>query len=172
MGEEEKAPETEGAEAVEEPKSFFSKKNLIILLALVTVLLGVALFVVFKVIKPMVATDATEQIEVESIGKSGPGIIFPLDVDFIVNVAGSGATRYLRVAIAFEVEDSAVQTEVKDRLTQITDLVIMILASKKMEQLDSVTARDNLKRDILNRVNDVLKRGSVVNVYFTDFVIQ
>ncbi|MBN1522363.1 MAG: flagellar basal body-associated FliL family protein [Candidatus Aureabacteria bacterium] len=169
MGEEEKAPVAEGAE---EKKSLFSKKNLLILLILVVILLIVSIFIVFKVIKPLVVGDATQQIDVESIGKKGTGIIFSLDSDFIVNVAGTGATRYLRVAIAFEVEDAATESEIKDRTTQLRDMIILTLGTKKMEQLDSVAARDELKRELLNKVNDLLKSGNVVNIFFTDFVIQ
>ena len=114
MGEEEKAA-AEAAEAAEEKKSLFSKKNLLILLVLVVVLLGITLFIVFKVVAPMFEGDATQEIDVESIGKASAGIIFPLDKEgFIVNVAGTGATRYLRVAIAFEVEDGSTQTEITE----------------------------------------------------------
>ena len=174
MGEEEKAAAAaEAAEAAEGKKSLFTKKNLIILLALVVILLGVSVFIVFKVVKPLLEDDATRQIEIESIGKKDVGIIYEMEGDgFIVNVAGTGATRYLRLALAFEVEDTATQGELVKREVEVKDLILMVLGTKKMEQLDSIAARDELKREILNRLNDKLKSGNILNVFFTDFVIQ
>jgi len=171
MGEEEKAPEV-AAEA-EGSKSFFSKKNIIILVSLVVVLLLVSLFVVFKLIKPMVDEgEESEQVDIEAIGKKGTGVPYEFKEEFIVNVAGTGATRYLRVRIALELEDSATLSEVEDRVTQIRDLIIIVVGTKKIHQLDSIEMRNDIKKEILNGINDVLRNGHVTNVFFTDFVIQ
>ena len=173
MGDEEKNQEGQAQEQTEEKKGFLTKKNLIILIGLVIVLLVVSLFIVFKVLKPMVVEENEAQnIDVEKIGKKAAGIVVPLDDEFVVNVAGTGCTRYLRVKIAFEVEDEGTQNEIKDRMVQIRDMIITTLGTKKLEQLDNVVARDELKREILNKMNDLLKNGNVLNVYFTDFVVQ
>ncbi|MCK5708807.1 MAG: flagellar basal body-associated FliL family protein [Candidatus Aureabacteria bacterium] len=172
MGEEEKTPEVE-QEGAEGKKSFFSKKNIIILGGLAALLLVVSLVVVLFVIKPMFAKEEqADDVDIESIGKKSAGVIYEVKDEFIVNVAGTGATRYLKVALAFEVEDGGTQSEMGDRITEIRDLVIIILGTKKLDQLDNIAARDEIKREILNKVNDILKSGHALNVFYTDFVIQ
>jgi flagellar FliL protein len=172
MGEEEKTPAAAPAEgAAAEKKSLFSGKNLIILGVLVLVLLGASVFVVFKVIKPMVAGDQADQA-LDSMKKKEAGIIFSLDPEFVVNVAGTGANRYLRVSISIEVNDLLAQQEISKRGTQLRDTIIQTLGAKKMEQLDNVSSREELKREILNKINDMLQNRNVTDIYFTDFVIQ
>jgi flagellar protein FliL len=172
MGEEEKK---EGAAAEQKPekKSFLSKKNIIILGGLFVVLIVVAVVIVFKVIKPAVKDEAADKAaNLEALEKKEEAIIIDMPDDFVVNIAGTGASRYLRVKIALEVENEPTKLEIEKRTSQIKDLLITTLSSKQIEQLDNADKRSEVKMEIINKFNDMLKAGKVTNIFFTDYVIQ
>lgn len=99
------------------------------------------------------------------------GEIYPMKV-VVVNIANTGATRYLRAGISFELEDAATVKEIVEREPQITDLVIMILSVKELEDLVDFSGKNQIRKEIVEKVNSLLQSGKVKNAYFTEFVIQ
>lgn len=101
-------------------------------------------------------------------GEEPIGAIFPLE-SLAVNLSGGG---YLRAQIQLEFVERDVPSRFYLRLVPIRDGLIGLLASRKSDEINSQTGRDNLKRDIKELVNEILRREEVKNVYFTQFVIQ
>lgn len=91
---------------------------------------------------------------------------------FVVNLKGSGGNRYLKVAVSLEVEGKEVAEEVKVKTPLIRDSIIILLSSKGYVDVGSVQGKYQLRDEILSRINQILTRGKVKGVYFTDFVIQ
>ena len=50
--------------------------------------------------------------------------------------------------------------------------LMMILSSKTTGELLSVADKQKLKNAILHRLNSLLSSGKVVEVYFTEFMVQ
>lgn len=156
----------------------------IILIASQVVLIVVAI-VVFKMISssehkaeveeaaapPTVAEQKAEPSKV-SDPKTLVGPQFSLD-PFIINLIDDGrGPRYLKVEIKFELENENVKAELESRLSQIRDELLILLSSKRQNDIETSDGKRILKDEVFTRVNKVLVTGRIKRVYFTDFVIQ
>jgi len=140
-------------------------KYIIIGLAIMIIIPVIGFFVVSKFV---LKDDQAEQSKKQS---AEVGEIFPLEV-IVVNIANTGGTRYLRAGISFEVVDTNVINELTQRIPQIKDLIIMILSVKELEDLIDFSGKNQIRKEIFEKINAVLMNGKIKNVYFTEFVIQ
>ncbi len=101
----------------------------------------------------------------------GTGNMKPLE-PFIVNLTDAQGGRYLKVVMQLEMEDPGLAEEINSKIPQIRDEMITILSSKSFDDLSTVPGKRALKRSILENVNKFLTTGKVINVYFSEFVIQ
>lgn len=99
------------------------------------------------------------------------GPIFTLDT-FIVNLADKGGKRYLRVSMDLELDSEKLENEVKKRLPQVRDSILSILPTKRFEDISSAKGKTDLRDQILTRINGLLARGQITNIYFKEFVVQ
>jgi len=138
------------------------------------VIIGLFLMIVIPLSGFLVASklifNSTEEKKVAA-DTNQMGIIYPLDV-IIVNIANTQATRYLRAGVSFEIPDETVAQELTQRKPQVTDLLIMILSSKEMEDLIDFSGKNQIRKEIMEKVNSKLSGAKLKNVYFTEFVIQ
>jgi flagellar FliL protein len=100
------------------------------------------------------------------------GIMVGLE-DIIVSLAGdSRRPRYLRININLEVQDKVTSESVKIRRPQMRDAVIMTLSEKTVEDLNRPGGKMNLRAEIFKRLDESIPGGKLMNVYFSDLVIQ
>jgi flagellar FliL protein len=99
------------------------------------------------------------------------GQIFDLDT-FVVNLGDQGGKRYLKTKIALEYGSDAVGKEMITRLPQLRDMILLLLSSKNLDQIQDIDGKIALRNELLSRINQVLQQGRVKNLYFTEFVIQ
>lgn len=99
-------------------------------------------------------------------------MIVPIET-VIVNLSGSGGRRYLKAKINLEASDGEVKKKIEAKFVQIKDRLISILSSKTLEDVEGLEGQDNLRNEIKDAVDVILKMdGGVLQVYFTEFVIQ
>ena len=154
-----------------------SNKILVLLIGVIMLLmlgLGGGLFMMWNQMSALNAqsvADAGEQPdEVVSLEQSlGP--IFSLDT-FIVNLADKGGTRYLRVTMDLELGNSDLEDELHKRLPQVRDSLLMILPSKRFEDISTVQGKTALRDEMLEALNGYLGQGKITNIYFKEFVVQ
>jgi len=100
------------------------------------------------------------------------GIMVGLE-DIIVTLAGdSRRPHYLRININLEVKDKYTSETVQMRLPQMRDAVIMTLSDKSVEDLSRPGGKMNLRAEIFRRLDESIPEGKLMNVYFSDLVIQ
>jgi len=100
------------------------------------------------------------------------GVMVGLE-DIIVTLAGdSHRSRYLRININLEVKDKITAEAVKIRLPQMRDVVIMALSEVSVEDLSRPGGKMNLRAEIFRRLDESISGGKLMNVYFSDLVIQ
>ncbi len=156
-------------------------KLIIILLVVVLLLAGGGFFAYLKFFSAPPATEEgkTEasvkepgESAEEAVQKSGmPGTMFPIE-PFIVNLAGSEGKRFLKITLDLELDKPELAEEVKARLPQVKDSILVLLSSKTFEEVYTVQGKFKLRDEIISRTNSFLKAGKVKNIYFTEFVIQ
>jgi len=178
----------DGKGEVEKKKS----KLILIIIPLVLILLGGGGFFAYKTFMAPSGDDANNASEdggkhlkkskhSKHGGKSGHGksegeqsdepAFFNLS-PFVVNLQDNIGTRYLKLTLKLELEDSGFEEGIKAQLPKIKDALIILLSSKNYAEIGSVEGKYRLRDEILKRVNRFLEGEPVLGVYFTDFVIQ
>ena len=97
--------------------------------------------------------------------------VWPMDA-FVVNIAETNGERYLKIVIQLEVSDPGVGPELEQLKPRIRDSILDLLTPKTFKDLIDPAGKQRLREDIAGRINNILQRGKVTKVYFTDFVIQ
>jgi flagellar FliL protein len=173
------AEEKENQEVEEQKeKSGGNKLLLIVIIVLLLLLLIIGGLVAYFLLSSN--TDETqhpEQKKQEKVVKkkvsdmTEVGPIYPLD-QFIVNLVSNNANRYLKCKISFELDSPELQQEIDKKLPAVRDIIINILSSKTVEEIQTAKGKEKLKEEIKKKVNEILTTGEVRHVYFTEFVIQ
>ncbi len=175
MAKEKETEETQETEEKEEKKTGGSKLLLIIIIILLLVLLVIGgVFAYFLLSNNQTQSqNPQQQIEknqkINSMTQLGP--IYPLD-PFIVNLVSSNADRYLKCKIDLELDTQDLQKELDKKLPAIRDIIIQILSSKSVEEIQTAKGKEKLKEEIKRKINQKLTSGEIKNIYFTEFVIQ
>ena len=153
-----------------------SKKVLIIIIGvfLASMLItGVgfwALWSKVNTVDPQSEMNPKQEAETEhSLEIMGP--VFALDT-FIVNLKDEDGKRYLRITMALEVSDGGTQAEVEKRLPQVRHCILMTLPSKRYDDIRSEEGKIALRNEIIAKLNGLLIKGKITDIYFTEFVIQ
>ena len=103
--------------------------------------------------------------------KAEYGFMFPLD-PFIVNLAGSGGSRLLKVNVSLKMSAPEVHLELRKNILKIRDSILFLLSNKSFEDIDSFQEKSKLENEIMVRVNKFLTAGQVNGAYFTEFIIR
>jgi flagellar basal body-associated protein FliL len=116
------------------------------------------------------------------------GIMYKLEPK-VVNLAEPGGLRYLQVAVVLELwplienyshlegEERTLAvdqfTEVIDtRRPVIYDILTTLLSSKTYNDIATIEGKQALKTELMSAINNALGYQGVINIYFTEFVVQ
>jgi flagellar protein FliL len=157
-----------------------SKKVLIIFLGAIVLMMGMmggGFFILWQKMSVSIAQvqnqNSVDQKDDEKKSAQEPsmGPIYKLDT-LIVNLADQGGKRYLRVTMELELSSAEVAKEIDQRLPQLRDAILMILPSKKYEDISTTQGKIELRNELVAKMNSILQTGTVVSIYFTEFVVQ
>jgi flagellar FliL protein len=184
------APEAE--EFTKEPEPLPEKKPLIppVLVrysavgGILAVLAVGAILLVTEVIAPRIrsigageagvgSSEAAPNAEAKAMKPKfrAPGEVFTV-TDLVVNPAGTGGRRYLKVTAALEVHGAKAAKELELRKAQVRDLFLRDLSARTLEELTDPVAKEEMRTTILSELNEIMTSGEVSNLYFTDYVVQ
>lgn len=101
------------------------------------------------------------------------GIVISLK-PFVVNLIDEKGARYLKMTMELEIdsEEEEAKAEVEKHVPQFRDSVIMLLTSKRYEDIMTLEGKIKMRDEILARTNRFLKDHKIRNVYFSEFVVQ
>ncbi|MBM4339143.1 MAG: flagellar basal body protein FliL [Deltaproteobacteria bacterium] len=99
------------------------------------------------------------------------GHIYSLD-SMIVNLADAEFSRFLKIKIHLESEESKPNEEYDKRLAQLKDAILTILSNKTYSEISDSKGKMKLKEEIGLKANQLFEKFKVRTVYFTEFVIQ
>lgn len=154
-----------------------SNKILVLLIGVMMVLLlglGGGLFMMWNKLSALNAqTMANAAVQGGSNGslEHPVGPIFSLQT-FIVNLADKGGNRYLRVTMDLELGNPEMESEVNQRLPQVRDSILMILPTKRFEDISTMQGKTALRDEMMETINAYLLKGKITNIYFKEFVVQ
>jgi flagellar basal body-associated protein FliL len=120
------------------------------------------------------ATDNTKiNMQTTMIYELSP-YTYALD-EFLVNLADEGGKRYLKVKIVVGYDTKKkkeMDVELEEKKPILKDAIISILRSKKSTDLATEKNVDDLKKELLTRINLFFEYGRANNMYFEDLLIQ
>ena len=153
-----------------------SNKILIILIGvflLVVVAMGGGFFMMWNKMSSM-NTVKSEDAENSEEAEESAEIMGPTKKlqTFIVNLADKGGTRYLRISMDLELENEETAQVVDKRLPKIRDTILMLLPTKKYEDIGTVEGKSSLRNEMITKINEVLVPEKIKSIYFTEFVVQ
>jgi len=111
-----------------------------------------------------------EEVEISKVIVK-KGIVIP-GPSLVVNLGDINVPRFLKVSIVFEVDRGITVAEIQEKDPMIKDAIIGLLSSKTMSELQGYEAQQILKEELISRVNALLETGRIINIYFTEFVMQ
>jgi len=186
-------------DAPAEEKAAKPKSNLvsliIIILAVVLIQVGLA-FMVVKITAPKVETEETaEKGEKTTHGKKGEVAgehesegseekgpeeekCLKKPIEAIVNIAGTDATRYLKVEIQIAFDAALPENKEYEAAfpytVQVTSKITQYLSSLTLEEVNDKNAQENIREDLLRAINAIIPehKGEISNVYITQYIIQ
>ncbi|MBU3098630.1 MULTISPECIES: flagellar basal body-associated FliL family protein [Clostridium] len=151
----------------EKPKKGNSLKLVIIVLLGLILVGGAAFGGMYIAGKKGAATSTTSTTNAVATKE----VTYSLD-ECLVNLTDSDAKRYLKVLIYVGYgENTDLDTEIKAQKPIIRDLVIKTLRSKKAADFDDAVV-DNIKKELITKINPVLTKGKIDHVYFNDLLVQ
>ena len=98
-------------------------------------------------------------------------ITYAMDT-FLVNLADPGGKRYLKVSMQIVLSDTLAMKELTDRSSELRDAILMLLSSKKYDDIATLAGKATLKHETIAQLNRRLSKGLAVDVYFTEFLVQ
>jgi flagellar FliL protein len=169
----EKEANEKTTEAPAPAKSVFPIKWIIVgILALV--IIGGGAFVALRYFSASGSSSPKENTAAKaekSEKEAQVGMMYSME-PFIVNLLDKGGKRYLKVKMELEVPGEKVSKELAIRKAQLRDTVLLLLTSKKFEDVNRLDGKFQLRNELIFRINQVLRTGKVQALYFTEFVVQ
>ena len=122
--------------------------------------------------KPAERPEKAEEEKIaEMLEKSA---VIPLE-PFVVNLADTDAARYLRIKISLMVDDKTKLKEVSENQAlqlKVRDAILESLTAKRSQDLINAAGKTRLRHEIQDRVAIYFRAPKLVDVMFTEFVIQ
>ena len=164
-------------------KSGGMMKEILIYLVAMVVMTVIAVVVVTILFKDNSGGDATASEPPEAAAPPVDADVLPekddpvytFDPPIIVNTADPEATRFLSVKIHLVFRKADAMGTIENSPVfqyQIRDLFITTFSAKTSAELQRNEEKDELKRYLKAELNHFLGRGSVKQVYFSEYVIQ
>ncbi|MBW2436678.1 MAG: flagellar basal body-associated FliL family protein [Desulfobacterales bacterium] len=145
---------------------------IIVVMLVITVGLAAGFFMMWgKLSEINVAANAVPNAEADPSQTAQLGPLFSLDT-FIVNLADAERNRYLRITMDLELMAATDANKLTERLPQIRDRILMILPSKRFEDIASIEGKTALRDEIIGKLNSLFPRAVISDVFFTEFVVQ
>jgi flagellar FliL protein len=99
----------------------------------------------------------------------------PVNVEFkpfIVNLNDMGGRRMLKLTMSIEAEHPDLAEELNAKMPQVRDTVLLLLSSIQSDDSSGLDGKQRLKNQMLNRINPLLTKGKVRNLYLSEIVVQ
>lgn len=90
----------------------------------------------------------------------------------VVNLAGTGNSRYLRTNFKVASADAKISDIMKENESPLRDAAITILSSQAPSALDNPNGREAVRKQLIAKFNSLLGAEVIDQIYFSEFVIQ
>ncbi len=171
---EETPEEEESFEGVGPRKKMFGPTvvRTLIFVALALVLIIISGTIAYLVSRRAGAPPATEKTSPEFVEKEDPLSYYPLE-SFSINTSDTDEPHFVKITLSlgYEMNKVEIQTELVQRRDQLRDIIISIIGAKRYTDLNTQDKREDLKTELMRRINEILQKGKIKGVAITEFVL-
>ncbi|RJX27858.1 MAG: hypothetical protein C4554_03625 [Dethiobacter sp.] len=104
--------------------------------------------------------------------KRAAQIITSAPMDFTVNLADAGQRRYLKATVELGYSSKGLTKEIEKNAAEIRDLIIELFRSRTVSEINASEGTNGLRMELKAELNERLKSGEILEIYFTEFIIQ
>lgn len=170
-------PKTDAEETPAKSKGGLFENKAILLGIIVVVQIGLAIGLTQFLIVPKLGVSsadvAPEEVAADPVADMPQmGVLVGLNEIIVTLKSTPARPRYLRINVDLEVKDQVTADIVTSRIPQLRDTVIMALSGKTAEELNSPEGRKGLRDEIFRKINVSFPDGYLMNIYFSDLVVQ
>ena len=90
----------------------------------------------------------------------------------VTNLNEAGAPMYVQVGLELEADSEAALRELEQRQGAVRDAVIQVLRAKSYDDLRGAEGMAAVATETRAAINQLLVRGAIEKVYFTEFIVQ
>ena len=90
----------------------------------------------------------------------------------VVNLAGSGNSRYLRTNFVIASSDKNLKKIIDENKGSLQDAAISVLSTQSLDALDGANGREVVRKGIISKFNRLLGAEVIDQIYFTEFIVQ
>ncbi|MCT4584016.1 MAG: flagellar basal body-associated FliL family protein [Peptostreptococcaceae bacterium] len=90
--------------------------------------------------------------------------------EFATNIGGT--RNFFKGKITIETTDKKMPEKLTEENVLVRDSIIGILIGQNPKEIVSKEGMDKLKKDIVNKLNEKFETDSILQIYFSDYVIQ
>lgn len=156
------------------PPPLKNKKKKLLKLGIILILLlisGAGLVFYFQLIeipfgaknKEAKANEPPKEISVGPMIKLSP---------LIINLNEKEGRHFLKVTLVLEAEQAKWVEEIQAKTSQITNMIIINLSDKKLADIHQGGAKENLKKELLEQMMNILNGPKVKQIYWEEFLYQ
>lgn len=140
-----------------------NKLILILLIVLVILFLGAAVFFgyYFFIKQKGSSTAQFKKIEEKTVAVD----------EIIVNLADEDTKSYIKTKVYLGYTEKNIDKEISDNMPQIRNAINTCLRTKKSQDFNG-QGLEKVRKEILDKVNEVLGGPKATNVYFYEIIIQ
>lgn len=90
----------------------------------------------------------------------------------IINLKEESGRHYLKTTMILEIEKKDWVEPIKTKMSSLMDIAILTLSERRLEELREPKAKEVIKKDLLEKMNQHLDPQKVKQIYFDEFLYQ
>ncbi len=119
-----------------------------------------------------VEINETEKAESTAVADLEFGKHLYLIEDLIINPANTSGQRLLLSTIGIDLSTANEVIELESKSVVLKDVVISVLASKTLNQLESIAYRDSIRTELAVNIASRIPDINIKSVYFSKYILQ
>ena len=80
-------------------------------------------------------------------------------------------TIYLGYSKDYDKKEPEFKKELEERIPMLREIVYRVMSGKSLEELQ-IRNMDRIEEELLSRINEVLEKGSIVDIQFDEYIVQ
>ncbi|MBE6062731.1 MAG: flagellar basal body protein FliL [Clostridium butyricum] len=94
--------------------------------------------------------------------------------EFTINLGGDNGKRYFKgeISLGYDKDNKKMEKEIKNNTVVIRDTIIFYFKGQKAEFINDINNKDQIKEELMERINKELIKGKINDLRFKNMIIQ